>query len=119
MPKPQPRELPILQDIPKCRKWAGSVGNKAGYRAPAPPKWTRRLDAVFLHPVAGPLIFILVVYQIFRTIFVVAKPLTDGVTRLFSLSGNWVASALPDSLLRSLLIEGVWKGVGSVVVFLP
>ena len=119
MPKPQPRELPILQDIPKCRKWAGGVGSKAGYRAPAPPKWTRRLDAVFLHPVAGPLIFIFVVYQIFRTIFVAAKPLTDGVTRLFSISGNWVASALPDSLLRSLLIEGVWKGVGSVVVFLP
>ena len=27
--------------------------------------------------------------------------------------------ALPDGLLRSLLIDGVWAGVGSVVVFLP
>ena len=119
MAKPQFRELPILTDVPKCRQWAGSMGSKAGYLAPAPPRWTRRLDAVFLHPVAGPLIFILVVYQVFRAIFVVAAPLTDGVKYLFDLTGNWVATAMPDTLLRSLLIKGVWQGVGSVVVFLP
>ena len=119
MPKPQLRELPVLQDVPKCRQWAGSVGHKAGYHAPAPPKWTRRLDRIFLHPVAGPAIFVLVVYQVFRSIFVAAAPLTDVVKSLFEVTGNWVATALPDNLLRSLLIKGVWQGVGSVVVFLP
>ena len=119
MPKPQPKELPVLQDVPKCRQWAGSVGSKAAYRAPAPPKWTRRLDSLFLHPIAGPVIFVLVVYQVFRAIFIAAAPLTDGVKFLFDLNGNWVATALPDNLLRSLLIKGVWQGVGSVVVFLP
>src|SRR5256885_2777929 len=34
-------------------------------------------------------------------------------------SGNWMAHALPDTIFRSLLIEGVWNGVGSVIVFLP
>ena len=29
------------------------------------------------------------------------------------------AAALPDSLLTSLLVDGVWRGVGSVLVFLP
>ena len=58
MPKPAPRELPVLQDVPKCR----AVGRPAWAARPpiAPPiapKWTRRLDAVFLHPVAGPLVF--------------------------------------------------------------
>jgi ferrous iron transport protein B len=43
----------------------------------------------------------------------------DGVEWLFAVSGNWVATTLPDSLFRSLLIEGVWQGVGSVIVFLP
>ena len=119
MPKPQPKELPILQDVPKCRQWAGSVGSKAAYHAPAAPKWTRRLDAIFLHPIAGPVIFVLVVYQVFRAIFIAAAPLTDGVKYLFDLTGNWVATALPDNLIRSLLIKGVWQGVGSVVVFLP
>ncbi len=30
---------------------------KAGYRPPIAPNWTRRLDSVILHPVAGPLSF--------------------------------------------------------------
>src|SRR5256885_12793541 len=34
-------------------------------------------------------------------------------------SGNWMAHALPDTIFRSVLIEGIWKGVGSVLVFLP
>src|ERR1700674_2786970 len=46
---PSRMELPVLQDIPRCRRWAHEVGNNAGYMAPAPPLWTRRLDAVFLH----------------------------------------------------------------------
>src|SRR4051812_40212268 len=65
MPKPAPRQLPVLQDVPKCRAWAGSVSGKAAYRPPIAPKWTRRLDSVFLHPVAGPAVFVLVVLAVF------------------------------------------------------
>ncbi len=65
MPKPRPEELPVLQDVPKCRAWAGRVGSEATYRPPMPPKWTRRLDSVFLHPVLGPLVFALVVIAVF------------------------------------------------------
>ena len=119
IPKPAPRELPVLQDVPKCRAWAGHIGNQAKYRPPVPPKWTRRLDAVFLHPVAGVLVFAVVVIAVFQTIFNYVTPLMDGVKWLFAVSGNWVAAVLPESLLRSLIIDGVWKGVGSVIVFLP
>ncbi len=72
-------ELPVLQDIPRCRQWAHDVGSGAAYRAPAPPLWTRRLDSVFLHPIAGPLIFLAVVAGVFQTIFAGAKPLMDGL----------------------------------------
>jgi len=119
MPKPELRQLPVLQDVPKCREWAGHVGSQAKYRAPIPPAWTRRLDRVFLHPVAGPLIFLIVVLFVFQTIFSYVTPLMDGVKWMFNVSGNWLAATLPASLLRSLLIDGVWKGVGSVIVFLP
>jgi ferrous iron transport protein B len=119
LPKPAPKNLPVLQDVPKCRQWAGRVGDQAKYHPPIPPKWTRRLDSVFLHPVLGPLVFTMVVVAVFQTIFTYVTPLMDGVKWLFAVSGNWVATALPESLFRSLLIDGVWKGVGSVVVFLP
>ena len=119
MPRPQPIELPIFQDVPKCRQWAGRVGSNASYHPPAPPEWTRRLDSVFLHPVIGPLVFAVVVLAVFQTIFTAAAPLMDGVRWAFEVSGNWIATTLPPSIIRSLLVEGVWRGVGSVIVFLP
>ena len=112
-------ELPVLQDMPKCRRWAQEVGNGAAYEAPTPPLWTRRLDSVFLHPLAGPLIFTAVVIAVFQTIFYGAKPIMDWLLALVQSSGHWLATVLPDSIFRSLLIEGVWSGVGSVIVFLP
>jgi ferrous iron transport protein B len=69
--------------------------------------------------VAGPLVFAVVVVAVFQTIFTAAVPLMDGLRWLFDVSGKWVAATLPASLFRSLLVEGVWSGVGSVVVFLP
>ena len=119
MAKPVPTLLPVLHDVPKCREWAGSVGSKAGYRPPIAPKWTRRLDSVFLHPVAGPLFFLLVVVGVIRTIFMAAAPITDIAQKAVQVSGNWMQHALPDSLLTSLLVDGAWRGVGAVVVFLP
>jgi ferrous iron transport protein B len=112
-------QLPVLQDIPKCRQWAQQIGYGAAYKAPAPPLWTRRLDAIFLHPVAGIAIFAVVVAAVFQTIFSLAKPIMDGLQALIETSGHWIESALPDSVFRSLLVDGVWHGVGSVIVFLP
>jgi ferrous iron transport protein B len=112
-------ELPVLQDIPRCRQWAHDVGSGAAYRAPAPPIWTRRLDSVFLHPIVGPLIFLIVVAGVFQTIFSGARPLMDGLQALIQTSGQWMQQHLPPSILSSLLVEGIWPGVGAVIVFLP
>lgn len=112
-------QLPVLQDIPKCRRWATEVNNGAAYQAPAPAIWTRRLDSIFLHPVGGPLIFLAIVILVFQSIFAWAKPVMDGMTNLIQSSGNWIGSQLPDNIFRSLLVDGIWAGVGSVLVFLP
>jgi len=114
-----PVDLPLLHDVPKCRAWAAHVGKQAAYQQPAPPVWTRRLDAVFLHPVWGPLIFAAVVITVFQSIFSWARPLMDAVQAFISWSGQWIGGVLPASPLRSLLVEGVWTGVGAVLVFLP
>jgi ferrous iron transport protein B len=112
-------ELPVLNDVPKCRQWAANLNKRASYRSPAPPLWTRRLDSVFLHPVAGPLIFLAVVLAVFQSIFSWAKPVMDGLQNGVAESGVWFTQVLPDTPWRSLLVDGVWKGVGSVIVFLP
>jgi ferrous iron transport protein B len=108
----------LLNDIPRCRLWALHVGAQT-WRPPGPSRTTQRLDAVFLHPVAGPLIFLAVVVAVFQTIFLGARPLMDAVQSLIQASGQWVGRVAQNETLRSLLVDGVWAGVGSVVVFLP
>jgi ferrous iron transport protein B len=112
-------ELPVLQDIPKCRAWAARVGAEGKYHAPAPPLWTRRLDSVFLHPLAGPAIFALVVIAVFQSIFTWAAPVMDGVTALVEDAGAWVGAQVPNDTLRSFVQDGIFGGVGGVIVFLP
>jgi ferrous iron transport protein B len=119
LPKPLPLLLPVLQDVRQCRRWAGDVGSKAGYRAPGPNQWTRRLDEILLHPVMGPLAFLFVVVAVFQVIFTLGAPLPDLVKALFDKSEGWLEAIVPASLFRSVLIEGVWRGVGSVLAFLP
>jgi ferrous iron transport protein B len=116
---PAPVELPVLHDIPECHAWAARIGRRAAYLAPAPPVWTSRLDSAFLHPAAGPLIFITVVVAVFQSIFTWARPLMDGVQTLVAQSGEWMGSVITSAGWRSLIVDGAWSGVGSVLVFLP
>ncbi len=118
-PPPRPVELPVLNNIPAERKWATGVAQAANYIPPEPSLWSRRLDRVFLHPIAGPLVFLAVVVAVFQSIFTLAVPLMDTVDAAVVASGGWLASVLPDTTLRGLLVDGVWAGVGSVVIFLP
>ena len=115
---PAPVELPVLNNVPQCREWAVKMSRDT-WKSPRPSVWSRRLDGIFLHPVWGPLIFVAVVIGVFQTIFSGAVPLMDAVQAAVNASGQWMETHLPDSLIRSLLVEGVWDGVGSVVVFLP
>ncbi|WP_263769235.1 ferrous iron transporter B [Propionivibrio soli] len=78
-----------------------------------------RIDAVVLHPVVGPVLLAFVLFLIFQAVFAWAEvPMTmieDATTGL----GQLVSSALPDGMLRSLLVDGVIAGAGGVLVFLP
>ena len=116
---PEPVGLPVLQSPPSCRQWAGQVAAESAYRPPVAPVWTRRLDSVFLHPWLGPAVFFLVVVGVFQTIFYAAIPFMDGVEALVTWSGGWIQANLPDSAVKELVVEGIWGGVGSVLVFLP
>jgi len=116
---PAPVGLPVLQSPPSCRQWAGQVAAESAYRPPVAPLWTQRLDSVFLHPWLGPLVFAAVVVGVFQTIFYGAVPFMDAMESLVTWSGGWIQATLPDSILKELVVEGIWGGVGSVLVFLP
>ena len=111
--------LPMVDAFAERRRRVQAIGRAAGFVPPSESRLTERLDGVFLHRVWGPLIFLAMVVLVFQSIFTWAAPLMDGVEALVAGSGAWMAGMLPESWFRSLLIDGIWAGVGSVVVFLP
>jgi len=111
--------LPVIDAFAARRRLVRSVVQDAGFASPRPSRLTERLDSVFLHKVWGPTIFLAVVLLVFQSIFTWAVPLMDGIDWMVGTSGDWIAAALPDTWYRSLIVDGVWAGVGSVIIFLP
>jgi ferrous iron transport protein B len=111
--------LPLIDTFAARRRIVQEAVGAAEYSPAAPPDVTERLDSIFLHRVFGPLIFLTIAVLVFQAIFTWAVPLMDGVEFLIAGSGEWLAAQLPQSWFRDLLIDGVWAGVGSVLVFLP
>ncbi len=82
-------------------------------------RWTERIDRVVLHRVFGPVLLVGILIFIFQAIFTWASVPADWIEARVSDLGGWIGLVLPDGTLKSLLVDGVIAGVGSVVVFLP
>ena len=92
----------------------------AAVKMPAKPDTlTTRLDAVLLHPVAGLVILLALLFVMFQAVFSWAQPLMDLINDGFGALGALAHSTLPGGLLQSFVENGVISGVGSVIVFLP
>lgn len=116
---PRSVSLPVVDAFAQRRKLVREIVDEAGFVSPGPSRLTERLDSIFLHRFFGPLIFFAVVIVVFQSIFTWAVPLMDGIEWMIESSGSWLAATLPRTWFRSLLVDGVWAGVGSVIVFLP
>ena len=92
---------------------------EAVVREGAPERLTRRLDRVLLHPAAGPLILLALLFLMFQAVFSWAEAPMDWIDGGMASLQQWLAAHLEDSLLKSLLVEGIIAGVGGVVIFLP
>jgi ferrous iron transport protein B len=80
---------------------------------------TARADAVLLHPVAGLVILLAILFVMFQAVFAWARPLMDAISEGFTWAGALAGQAPLPEIVRSFLKDGVIAGVGSVVVFLP
>lgn len=80
---------------------------------------TDRVDAVLVHPVLGLGIFGLIMATLFVTLFLVADPLMGACENAIAWLGELVTGDMDGGTLKSLLADGVFAGVGGVVVFVP
>lgn len=110
---------PPAEDAAARFAWSDGVLERAGRQAPHPGTWTRRLDAVLLHKVAGPAVFLAFITLFFQAIFSGATPMMDALDEGISALADFASGGLGEGLLASFVCDGVIRGVGAVLVFLP
>ncbi len=87
--------------------------------APRTQRFQQRIDAVAMHPVWGLLLLASVLFMVFQAVFAWATAPMEWISGGMQATGEWVTAHLADGPLRSLLVDGVIAGAGSVLVFLP
>jgi ferrous iron transport protein B len=115
----QPLALPVLGNAASTHTWAAQVSRNTGYQAPLSAENSRKLDNVLLHRIWGPLLFLVVVIGVFEVVFSIGQPMSDGFGDILAKMGSLVRPLLPAGWLQSLVLDGAWKGISSVLVFLP
>ena len=78
-----------------------------------------RIDRILTNRVLGFLIFVAVSGVVFQGIYHWSVPLMDAISGTVSAAATYLSATLPDGALRSLIVDGVFAGVGGVLVFLP
>ena len=80
---------------------------------------THMIDSVLSNKFVGFPIFFLILFIMFQTTFAIGQYPMDWIEAGVEWIGEWIGSTMPDGPLRSMLVDGVIGGVGSVIVFLP
>ncbi|MCR5183810.1 MAG: ferrous iron transport protein B [Opitutales bacterium] len=84
--------------------------------------FTSILDKILLNRVFGFVIFVAIMYAVFYCLYTLSGIPMDWIEGQFGALGEWLGSlsSLEDMpIVRSLIVDGVIAGVGSVLVFLP
>ncbi|MFT3802614.1 MAG: ferrous iron transporter B [Burkholderiaceae bacterium] len=112
--RPAEPDVPIAQTQREVRRLFDLYVTEPGAAARS-----EAIDRVVLHPIAGPLILMAVMFVVFQAVFTWAEAPMSWIEDAVAAVGNGVQGLLPDGLLRGLLVDGVIAGAGSVLVFLP
>lgn len=88
-------------------------------RSSRPAEQTHSIDRLVLHPVGGVVILLVALALMFQAIFSWASTPADWIESGVAQFGKWVGSGMLEGPFRSLIVDGIVAGVGSVLVFLP
>lgn len=80
---------------------------------------TALIDQYLLQPVLGLVLFVLIMFGLFSSIFWLATPFMDWVDQLFGYLAQTSQEITPYPLLADFLGNGVFGAVGAVMVFVP
>ncbi len=80
---------------------------------------SRNIDLVLTNRFIGFPLFILFIWAMFQLTFTLGEYPMEWIDAGVGLASTVLARALPDNMLKDLLVNGIVAGVGSVIVFLP
>jgi ferrous iron transport protein B len=80
---------------------------------------SEKVDFVLTHKIWGFIFFFALMVLMFQAIFSWASVPMDALSNLMDAAGQWIGKWMPEGQLKSLVMDGVVAGVGSVIVFLP
>jgi ferrous iron transport protein B len=110
---------PSFEHIQQTQREVRRVLSAIDYAEPARNPALERFDAVVMHAVAGPAILAVLLFFVFQAVFSWAAMPMHVIDGGMSWVGAQIQALLPPGALRSLLVDGVIAGAGSVLVFLP
>ncbi len=82
-------------------------------------KNSSRLDHILTHKVWGYLIFFVILFLIFQSIFAWAQVPMDFIDGLFANLSSSLHNVLPEGPLSNLVTEGIIPGIGGIMIFIP
>lgn len=104
-------------------RWTAEIGKEVLVQPSRPVRVksrSDRIDAVLTHRVFGLSVFVGLMYLVFQSIYTFSKPMMDVIQAAVDGLGNLVSPIFSFSApVQSFLVDGIIKGVGSVLVFLP
>jgi ferrous iron transport protein B len=111
---------PVLNaDIVTLQRRARQIAVAATVSENPTRRWSHALDAVALHPVFGVGLLFIVLFTMFQMVFWAGATPADAIAAGFDWLAELVKQVMPDSVLRSLITDGIIAGVGAVIKFLP
>ncbi|NND00160.1 MAG: ferrous iron transporter B [Gammaproteobacteria bacterium] len=112
-----PEIMPDLQKDPVLR--AHELHEIYGASVEKLLRTQNRLDKFFLSGLFGGIAFVAVMLLLFQSIFTWAVPLMDGVEAGISWLSQVVTVAMPAGLIKDFIIDALFGGIGSFLVFVP
>jgi ferrous iron transport protein B len=100
-------------------QWIHSIFKKVVDKKTPTSRASETVDHYLTHVLTGPIIFALIMGSIFQAIFLWAEIPMNLIDSGVSWLSEFLSGIIPESMFRSLLIDGVIAGVGNVVVFVP
>lgn len=115
----RPNEVDAPENRKQITDRAHQIAKRAIISETQGRQWTKRLDAILLHPVGGVAILLALLFVMFQAVYGWSEAPIGWIESGFSSLNEAINAQMPDGILRSFLTDGVIAGVGSVVVFLP